>query len=547
MPSGYNYNNTVSLSGNVKPYDYFIKAHKYEITDTTGKTLADYTGSSGSGAYWENLALGNNKVTIYHKRDFGTTDGYQTRELTFMKLNEWNFEEYTGHIIEKHFLPHSDHVNQYYDIGISVPAFNPHIYYDNTGENLRLNEEITVQRQTGQLLYDLGSVSTNNFDTNITKYSAGALKDELGLRVVPGDSLTIKEVESGKIFPEKAKIVFIEKVGDSITELSYDKLNPNRMIGPSQKARIGIKLPQGLNVSKDYVIEGAGAGIIDKTHDLPSSEYILAIGRNKYFKECIPQINLSAERLVGEFTLTFNNEYAIRNLQGFNSTTLQKREPTSLINPLLQGVTLENIQGAGILQMESGDILEVQEMGGRGLLRLNVGSNGTSEKKELLLNDSKTKLSVQTKDGKMYLGLNMWRMGNEHHLILKVFRGSNELMNQKMTLKTPNTQFIITQMGELDFGNLHAGTKNNYAETDFEMFTTEEIDNIEFEVSTSTPILESGTTKSVLQAREVRAVVMDQGTRDREYKLKINGFLDVPEGTPQGSYTGSMTLKLKIK
>lgn len=244
--------------------------------------------------------------------------------------------------------------------------------------NLRLDEEINIQRNTKKYLYDLGNVATKNYDTTITKHMAGNLKDELGIRVVPGDSLTIKERGTGKAFPEKAKIVFVEKIGDTLTELPYDKLNPDKMIGGNQKARIALKLPQSLNVSKDYVIEGARAGILDKNNNLPSKEYILAIGRNKYFKECISRINLNAERLVGNFTLRFDNNYSIRDLQGFNSTTLDKREPISLLAPILKGVSLEDIQGSGILELEDGDILEVQDVNRKEILKINVGVNGTS-------------------------------------------------------------------------------------------------------------------------------------------------------------------------
>lgn len=185
--------------------------------------------------------------------------------------------------------------------------------------NLRLNEKINIQRNTKKYLYNLGNVATKNYDTTVTKHMAGNLKDELGIRVVSGDSLTIKKTGTGKIFSKKAKIVFVEKIGDTLTELSYDKLNPDKMIEGNQKARIALKLPQSLDVSKDYIIERVGTGILDKNNNLPSKKYILAIGKNKYFKECIQRINLNAEKLVGDFTLRFDNNYSIRDLQGFNS------------------------------------------------------------------------------------------------------------------------------------------------------------------------------------------------------------------------------------
>lgn len=225
---------------------------------------------------------------------------------------------------------------------------------------------------------------------------------------------------------------------------------------------------------------------------------------------------------------------------------IHKREPISLLAPILNGVTLEDIQGSGMLELEDGDILEVQDVNKKEILKVNVGANGTSDKKELLLSDSMTKLTVQAKNGKVYLGLNMWKMGTTNNLILKIFRGTGELMNQRMLLKTPNTQFIITQMGELDFRSVIAGSKNRYAETDFEMQSTENVKEITFELSTETPILENLQTKKTVQARDVKAVLM-KGTKDREYKLKVNGYLDVPKDTQQGSYIGSMTLKLKIK
>mgnify|MGYP006867452521 CR=1 FL=1 len=63
--------------------------------------------------------------------------------------------------------------------------------------NLRLNEKINIQRNTKKYLYNLGNIATKNYDTTVTKHMTGNLKDELGIRVVSGDSLTIKKTETG--------------------------------------------------------------------------------------------------------------------------------------------------------------------------------------------------------------------------------------------------------------------------------------------------------------------------------------------------------------
>ena len=537
-PSGYNYARNVSLSGIVQPYDYFIKAHQYEVTDTTGKTLSDYTGSSGSGTYWENLAIGKNKVTLSHKKDFGAVNGYQARELTFLKLEEWDYEAYEGHIIEKHYLPHSDYINQYYDIGIKLPAFNPHIYYDNSSD-IKLNDKILVQRETAKYLYDLGEIRTNNFDTAITKHITGSLKDVYGLRIIIDNELILKDKESGLEHPTRAKMVFLNENGKEIT---YDINNPNVMVGKNQKVRLGIKIPSDLNVAKDYVIIGGKTGILDKSNDIPQSQYILGIGRNKYFKEVIPEIELKAERLVGSFTLTFDNDYEIRELLTFNSTTLQERNPVSTRG--LKGATLSEIDGAGILEMEDGDILEVTDNSGkRSVTKINISGKG-SLKKEILLSDNVTRLAVKVADGKLQLGLNNWKISGEHELLFRVLRGSHELMNTTVKLLNPSSQFIIHSVEDLNFGNVIQGSKNNYVEADVEIENKGDIADLRFELNTTSPVLENAREEK-LQVKEVKGVLLEKG--NNQYQIKLNGKLDVPKNIGTGEYTGSLIMKLFIK
>ena len=537
-PSGYNYARNVSLSGIVQPYDYFIKAHQYEVTDTTGKTLSDYTGSSGSGTYWENLAIGKNKVTLSHKRDFGKTNGFETREITYLKLEEWDYEAYEGHIIEKHYLPHSDYINQYYDIGIKLPAFNPHIYYDNSSD-IKLNDKILVQRETAKYLYDLGEIRTNNFDTEITKHTTGSLKDVYGLRMITDDELILKDKESGLEHPTRAKMVFLNENGKEIT---YDINNPSVMVGKNQKVRLGIKIPSDLNVAKDYVIIGGKTGILDKINDIPQSQYILGIGRNKYFKEVIPEIELKAERLVGSFTLTFDNDYEIRELLTFNSTTLQERNPVSTRG--LKGATLSEIDGAGILEMEDGDILEVTDNSGkRSVTKINISGKG-SLKKEILLSDNVTRLAVKVADGKLQLGLNNWKISGEHELLFRVLRGSHELMNTTVKLLNPSSQFIIHSVEDLNFGNVIQGSKNNYVEADVEIENKGDIADLRFELNTTSPVLENAREEK-LQVKEVKGVLLEKG--NNQYQIKLNGKLDVPKNIGTGEYTGSLIMKLFIK
>ena len=537
-PSGYNYARNVSLSGIVQPYDYFIKAHQYEVTDTTGKTLSDYTGSSGSGTHWENLALGKSKVTLSHKKDFGAVNGYQARELTFLKLEEWDYEAYEGHIIEKHYLPHSDYINQYYDIGIKLPAFNPHIYYDNSSD-IKLNDKVLVQRETAKYLYDLGEIRTNNFDTEITKHTTGSLKDVYGLRMIIDDELILKDKESGLEHPTRAKMVFLNENGKEIT---YDINNPNVMVGKNQKVRLGIKIPSDLNVAKDYVIIGGKTGILDKSNDIPQSQYTLGIGRNKYFKEVIPEIELKAERLVGSFTLTFDNDYEIRELLTFNSTTLQERNPVSTRG--LKGATLSEIDGAGILEMEDGDILEVTDNSGkRSVTKINISGKG-SLKKEILLSDNVTRLAVKVADGKLQLGLNNWKISGEHELLFRVLRGSHELMNTTVKLLNPSSQFIIYSVEDLNFGNVIQGSKNNYVEADVEIENKGDIADLRFELNTTSPILENAREEK-LQVKEVKGVLLEKG--NNQYQIKLNGKLDVPKNIGTGEYTGSLIMKLFIK
>lgn len=556
MPSGYNYSNSLSIVGDATPYDFFIRAHTYQVVDTTGIPRSGQIASAGSGAYWDDLTLGPHKAKLYHSKEFGKEGNYEKRELIYFNLKEYNsYEAYNGKIIEKHYQPYSRNINQYYEINVDIPEFNPYVYYNETRSidtevtPIKLRDSIEVQKIKGQTKYILGSISTHNYDMEITKKTSGSYIDTLGLRMIPnnrsdGDGITLYEVNEdgsvGNAHSTKARIFFVDTQGN---EISYDMNNPNgTMVGANKSIRVALEIPSNLNPQKNYKILGTTDRILDKTKNIPTN-FNLIIGRNKYFKEIIKEIVIKREKLEGSFTITFDNNYSIREMAKFKATTLSAREQVEL-EKAVTGVTLSSKVGEGFLQLESGDTFQI-EIAGKTQDFL-IPTTLKVDKQEFVLADGITKMAFKIEKGRVQVGLNYWEPNKENTVIFRVIRDNYEAMIQTMKVVNPKSQFIVTHKEVLDFGNVFQNTKNNYAEARLGIENSGDIVEVNFEINDTTPLLENVKDETkTLEVREINGALFRKSSK--EYEMIVNGFLDVPEKATVGEYKGSIIIKLHIK
>lgn len=556
MPSGYNYSNSLSIVGDATPYDFFIRAHTYQVVDTTGIPRSGQIASAGSGAYWDDLTLGPHKAKLYHSKEFGKEGNYEKRELIYFNLKEYNsYEAYNGKIIEKHYQPYSRNINQYYEINVDIPEFNPYVYYNETKSidtkvtPIKLRDSIEVQKIKGQTKYILGSISTHNYDMEITKKTSGSYIDTLGLRMIPnnrsdGNGITLYEVNEdgsvGNAHSTKARIFFVNAQGN---EISYDMNNPNgTMVGANKSIRVALEIPSNLNPQKNYKILGTTDRILDKNQNIPTN-FNLIIGRNKYFKEIIKEIVIKREKLEGSFTITFDNNYSIREMAKFKATTLSAREQVEL-EKAVTGVTISSKVGEGFLQLESGDTFQI-EIAGKTQDFL-IPTTLKVDKQEFVLADGITKMAFKIENGRVQVGLNYWEPNKENTVIFRVIRDNYEAMIQTMKVVNPKSQFIVTHKEVLDFGNVFQNTKNNYAEARLGIENSGDIVEVNFEINDTTPLLENVKDETkTLEVREINGALFRKSSK--EYEMIVNGFLDVPEKATVGEYKGSIIIKLHIK
>lgn len=557
MPSGYNYSNSLSIVGDATPYDFFIRAHTYQVIDTTGVQRNGQIASAGSGAYWDDLTLGPHKARLYHSKEFGKKGNYEKRELIYFNLKEYNsYDAYNGKIIEKHYQPYSRNINQYYEINVDIPEFNPYVYYNETKSidtkvtPIKLRDSIEVQKIKGQTKYILGSISTHNYDMEITKKTSGSYIDTLGLRMIPnnrsdGNGITLYEVKEdgsvGNAHSTKARIFFVDAQGK---EISYNMNNPNEttMVGANQSIKVALEIPSDLDPEKEYKIEGTTDKILDKNKNIPAN-FNLIIGRNKYFKEIIKEIVIKREKLEGSFTITFDNNYSIREMAKFKATTLSAREQVEL-EKAVTGVTLSSMVGEGFLQLESGDTFQI-EIAGKTQDFL-IPTTLKVDKQEFVLADGITKMAFKIEKGRVQVGLNYWEPNKENTVIFRVIRDNYEAMIQTMKVVNPKSQFIVTHKEVLDFGNVFQNTKNNYAEARLGIENSGDIVEVNFEINDTTPLLENVKDETkTLEVREINGALFRKSSK--EYEMIVNGFLDVPEKATVGEYKGSIIIKLHIK
>ena len=384
----------------------------------------------------------------------------------------------------------------------------------------------------------------------ITKKTSGRYIDTLGLRMIPnnrsdGNGITLHEVTEdgsvGKAHSTKARIFFVNAQGN---EISYDMDNPNgpTMVGANQSIRVALEIPSDLDPEKEYKILGTTDKILDKKQNIPTN-FNLIIGRNKYFKEIIKEIVIKREKLEGSFTITFDNNYSIREMAKFKATTLSAREQVEL-EKAVTGVTISSKVGEGFLQLESGDTFQI-EIAGKTQDFL-IPTTLKVDKQEFVLADGITKMAFKIEKGRVQVGLNYWEPNKENTVIFRVIRDNYEAMIQTMKVVNPKSQFIVTHKEVLDFGNVFQNTKNNYAEARLGIENSGDIVEVNFEINDTTPLLENVKDETkTLEVREINGALFRKSSK--EYEMIVNGFLDVPEKATVGEYKGSIIIKLHIK
>ena len=247
-------------------------------------------------------------------------------------------------------------------------------------------------------------------------------------------------------------------------------------------------------------------------------------------------------RVEGTSTLTFNEKYQIRDIIKFKGISLSAPTKGGIEPPTPIGVKFRVDDGYGIPFMQEGDILEIQNNQTRGIQKYIIDSKNSL--KQQIIDLPGTNLSLFVTDGKVRLGLNNWLVNKNTVLNFKIIRGVNEISNTSITLEVPKAPFDILKNGILDFGKLIQGSKNKKAETSILLEMHQDISNVKFSLSTTTPELvnSNGVT---LHARDLQAGVYKQG--NKRHLVRIIGRIDVPEKQELGVYRGSVLLNVKIK
>ena len=247
-------------------------------------------------------------------------------------------------------------------------------------------------------------------------------------------------------------------------------------------------------------------------------------------------------RVEGTSTLTFTGQYQIRDIVRFQGISLTAPTIGGIEAPVPNGVSYKSDDGYGIPFMKEGDILEVQCETMRATQKYIIDSKNSLKHQTIDLPG--TVLSLLVEDGKLRLGLNNWLVNKNTVLNFRVIRGVNEISNTSITLEVPKAPFDILKNGILDFGKLIQGSKNKKAETSILLEMHQDISNVKFSLSTTTPELvnSSGAT---LHARDLQAGVQKQGKK--RHLVRIIGRLDVPEKQELGVYRGSVLLNVTIK
>ena len=422
--------------------------------------------------------------------------------------------------------------------------------------------------------------------------------DKYGLKVPSPQPITIKIVKDKEI-PDvmnhtiNLTVPYVEKIiGESVLEveeyypspeyIAFNSCNINspkdialennlrdvKLTQTSGKGLVGLEQSDILEINgKNYTI-GAGGNLPEQSDTLGNIKFkfkveagkirlaltswgvlepdrVLTINAKKNTNVELMEHRMTIKvprRVEGTSTLTFTGQYQIRDIVKFQGISLIAPNIGGIEPPIPAGVSYKSNNGYGIPFMKEGDILEVQCETMRATQKYIIDSKNSLKHQTIDLPG--TVLSLLVEDGKLRLGLNNWLVNKNTVLNFRVIRGVNEISNTSITLEVPKAPFDILKNGILDFGKLIQGSKNKKAETSILLEMHQDISNVKYSLSTTTPELvnSSGAT---LHARDLQAGVQKQGKK--RHLVRIIGRLDVPEKQELGVYRGSVLLNVTIK
>ena len=422
--------------------------------------------------------------------------------------------------------------------------------------------------------------------------------DKYGLKVPSPQPITIKVMKNKEI-PDvmnhtiNLTVPYVEKIiGESVLEvkeyypspeyIAFNSCNINspkdialennlrdvKLTQTSGKGLVGLEQSDILEINgKNYTI-GAGGNLPEQSDTLGNIKFKFKVENGKIRLALISwgvlepdrvltinakkntnvelmehRMTIKAPRRVeGTSTLKFTEKYPIRDIVRFQGISLTAPNIGGIEPPIPAGVSYRSNDGYGIPFMKEGDILEVQCETMRAIQKYIIDSKNSLKHQTIDLPG--TVLSLLVEDGKLRLGLNNWLVNKNTVLNFRVIRGVNEISNTSITLEVPKAPFDILKNGILDFGKLIQGSKNKKAETSILLEMHQDISNVKYSLSTTTPELvnSSGAT---LHARDLQAGVQKQG--NRRHLVRIIGRLDVPEKQELGVYRGSVLLNVTIK
>lgn len=510
---GYDYNKTVELIGDVLPYDFNQKKHNVEIVDGNGRIIDKIIGTNAYAGYWQDIPInGNILMGIgYRKND----------DRTFLALKKWNFEETESSIIIKHYDGSKDSIKQYYIFQIKLPKFNPLIYYDEgkTSSTIKINDELNIPLSKDKEIF-LGDIGLRDYDWEITKINDGNLKDEIGLRITGNNNVKIVG-ENGRIYT--GKIIIKDSNNQNISYFNRKR----------ESAKVYLKLDSDIAEDGNYTIDG------------DDQNYILQIGRNKYFKNIIKRITLKADRVLqGGSTLKINGNYILGNKIKFNSTTLDKRNLSTTLIQKPRGIELLDIVGSAPLKMEKNDRIKIIFEGNPVVDEI-IGDNGNLAEKVLTSSDGEIYFSVVGGNMEFNFKKKQIFTHKKGELEIEIIRNNIKTGIYRLLIINEPSWIIIDEKQDLDFGKGFAGEKNKKAHGFINFRTSSDVakDNIKVSLEDRNPKLYKNTKE--LQSSIEKASLNEKGKNN--YHFDVDGRLDIPINTEIGNYKGEFEVTIEVK
>lgn len=532
---GYNYNNTISLSGDVAQYNYTARKHNYEILDDSGKLIKGFISSNGNGGYWENIDIGNgNTITISQGKD----------TKTYIALTKWNYEKSKGAISIKHYIESFPETNQYYKFYFELPQLDPYIYYNESfnGETIKKGENIVKNINSTTKEISLGYIALKNYDMGITIQSLGNKADGEGMRIETQiDSLDIIDKATGISSGKKARIKIVDSMNNEILS--------GKIVGRDRFAKVVLEIPSDLSKVKNYEINSkVGSNVL---FDNNRKDYILKIGRNGYWKEIINKIELiGINKLEGSATLKISNLYKEGTRITFETIDYDRLNTSKLKDPVPSGVSLENRMGYGMLKGRSGDRAYIKH-NGKIIDIGNLDSTGSTASKNIML-DGGNQIEVQYKNGEFVVNLIKRKLGTQTNELISICldRANEQVLEFNLTLSIEESWFKIIDKEVLDFGTVVAGSKNLDAKA-FMLFETSNsvsYDNIKVELNSyKIPLYPiSNPSEKDLEAT-ITYFELKKDSLDNRYRVDVEAKLDTQQESKLGEQKGTAEITIEIK